>query len=537
MNKKIFAAIAAGIFIIPSIAQNYKMVVTTTDGQKSEYETAEINTIRFEEAPQYADLTHVDMATYTTKGDFASYYIILSSQKPDEWGLPPEVGDVEISFELIGAASESYIDAVLPEGYYRAGTGANPGEVTISRCGLTIRLAEGEDGTTVYPVADATVDVRHVGEDYQIKVEVSLLSGESAALAYSGPIKFSPGLMEAEEFTEDQDFKFTGAQARLFSNWFYPFVSDITLEFYTGEFSAEGSQIEGYWLNLDTFMPKLENPGSPDVHLVDGVYSAEPREKIANYTNVPYSYTKGHTIDMWGTLYPTGSYINLREKSGRSRRGYIVDGTMTVSNNGTDVVFDFITDNGKKIHATYSGKILISNRYNPDEVPDLSGTLTEDMKLDFIPSTVAMSYPLTDYIKSDLYQFQVMVTEPNMRKGHFIMLELSADSRVLPDGLYTIDNSLEPFSGIIGGIDYGGNLLYSWFGDLDSTDDDGVQSIIAPIYGGTVNITTTGEGTRKMEFNLTDDKGFKISGEYEGIFYDLPEEGAANAPAKKVLLR
>ncbi|MDE5585016.1 MAG: hypothetical protein K2I92_01605 [Muribaculaceae bacterium] len=533
MKNRIITAIAAGALLLPAIAQNYKVVITTIDGEKTEFETADVSDIRFENAPDYASLECLLDAAYTSKGDLGIYAFTLASDQPDQWGLPPQVGDAELTLELIGALSEDYLDAQLPEGYYRAGTGNASGQFDIQKSGLTLRLDEGEDGTNMYPIIDGSVDVRKNGDNYVIKAELVLLQGGTVALAYEGPMSFSPGMMQTEEFAEDQEFTFTGAQARLYDNWYYPFVSDATLQFYSGEFDADDVQTEGYWLNLDTFMPKLvRNPGG-SLSLADGVYNAEPREVIPNYTNVPFTYRKGYTLDFWGTLYPAGSYLNKREKNGRSFRGYIVDGTMTVSDNGTNVVFDFVTDNGKKVKATYNGKINIVDFSEPDRIPDYSSTLTEDVDLDFIDGTVAMSYSLGDYIKEGLFQFNVMVTEPSMEHGDFIILELSSDSEVLPDGEYTINNALEPFTGIEGTIDYGGQILYSWYGDLDSADEDGVQSIITPILGGTVTVSTGDDNMRRLDFNLEDGKGHTIAGVYEGIFYNLSQDSAALAPAMK----
>lgn len=536
MKKRIITVIAAGALLIPAIAQ-YKVVVTTTDGAKTEFETSELSNIRFENAPDYATLEYFIDGAYTSKGDLGIYAFTLSSSKPDQWGLPPHVGDAELSLELIGTISDDYTNAKLPEGYYRAGTGNKVGEFDIQKSGLTLRLAEGEDGTNLYPIIDGTVDVRKNGDNYEIKAELVLLQGGTVALAYEGPLSFTPGIMQTEQFTEDQEFTFTGAQGRLYDNWYYPFVTDISLQFYSGTFDDNGDQTEGYWLNMDTFMPKLVRNTDGSLSVADGVYSAEPREAIANYTNIPYTYRKGYTLDFWGALYPAGSYLNKLEKNGRSFRGYIVDGTMTVSDNGSNIVFDFVTDNGKKVKATYAGKVNIVDFFDPDKVPDYSSTLTEDVKLDFAPDAIAMSYSLDDYIKEGLYQFEVMVTEPEMLHGDFIMLELSAESELLPDGVYTINNALEPFTGIEGTIDYGGQILYSWYGDLDSADEDGIQSIITPIIGGTVTITTTDESERKLEFNLEDGKGHTITGEYVGILYNLSESSAKRAPAMKISSR
>ncbi|MDE5871307.1 MAG: hypothetical protein K2H22_05165, partial [Muribaculaceae bacterium] len=485
MKSRIMAAIAVGAFLMPAIAQNYKVVVTTTDGEKTEFETSDVKDIRFEEAPNYADLECFISGYYTSRGDLGIYTFTLASTESDQWGLPPQVGDAELTLELLSDLSEDYLDVSLPLGYYRAGSGKAAGEFDIQKSGLTLRLAEGEDGTNMYAIIDGTVDVRKNGDNYVIKAELSLIGGGDVALAYEGPLAFTPGMMQTEQFTEDQEFSFTGAQGRLYDNWYYPFVSDITLQLYTGEFDADGNQMNGYWLNIDTFMPKLVRTPDGSLSVADGVYTAEPREVIANYTNIPFTFTKGHTIDFWGTLYPAGSYLNKREKNGRSFRGYIVDGTMTVSGNGSDFVFDFVTDNGKKVKATFNGKVNIVDFYNPDNVPEYPSTLTGNVDFKVTKETVALSYSLGDYIKKGLYQFMVMLTEPEMLNGDYLALELSAGSEVLPDGTYTINNALEPFTGIRGETDYGGNILYSWYSDLDSVDEDGYQTVICPVMGGT----------------------------------------------------
>ncbi len=386
MKKTIMAVVAAGALMGPAIAQNYKVVITTVDGEKTEFETSNVNSIRFENAPDYAPLTYFIDGAYTSKGDLGIYAFTIASDAPDQWGLPPQVGDAELSLELVGALSDDYTNAQLPVGYYRAGTGNAAGVFDIQKSGLTLRLDEGEDGTNMYPIIDGTVDVTKDGDNYVVKAELILLQGGTVAFEYNGPITFQPGMMATEEFAEDQEFTFTGAQSRFYDNWYYPFVTDMALQFYSGEFDADGNQTEGYWLNMDTFAPKYVRTPDGTLSLADGVYSAEPREKIENYTNIPYTYTKGHTLDFWGTLYPTGSYLNKKETNGRSFRGYIVEGTMTVTGNGTNVVFDFVTDNGKKVKATYSGKINFVDFSEPDKIPDYSSTLTEDVKLDFTPA-------------------------------------------------------------------------------------------------------------------------------------------------------
>lgn len=142
----------------------------------------------------------------------------------------------------------------------------------------------------------------------------------------------------------------------------------------------------------------------------------------------------------------------------------------------------------------------MGNFNDNEKAPVIDGTLTSDVVADFVPGTIAMSYPLSDYIVDGLYQYSVMITDQNMSRGDYLALELSSeDPNALPDGTYAINNDLKPFTGLKGFIDYGGVPMFSWFANLDEVDEDGVQLVQAPIMGGTVTFTTTGANTKKVE--------------------------------------
>ncbi|MCM1490954.1 MAG: hypothetical protein NC095_09040 [Muribaculum sp.] len=523
MKRNIISAFAVGLIALTASAQ-YKVVVTTNEGEKFEYPTSGVESIRFEEAPVYTPLSVFIDAEYTSKGENGIYSFTLATEQPDSEGNPSQIGGVQISMSLTSDLSENYLDAVLPAGYYRAGTGANKGEFNVQNSGIWIRLDEGEDGVLLNPIVDGTVDVSHDGDSYDIKFELTLLQGGSIALSYSGKMDFTPGASEYENFTTDQNIQFTGAQERYFANWFYPFCDDATLELYTGSFTAQGQQTEGYWLSLPIFMPKVDDPKNPATYLADGVYSIDTREKVFDNTELPFTITKGGTVDFWGTIFPVGAYATYIDKSGRIMRGFIEDGTMKVSNNGTRFDIDFTTDNGIKITGTYEGSVYVENRNDSEKAPAIEGTIDKDIVFDFIPGTIGMSYPLGDYIKTGIYQFQVMIADPDMLHGDFLMMELSSDKEVLPDGTYTFNNEIAPFDGIKGYLDYGGNTMFSWYGNLDDVDEKGVQNLVAPVMGGTVTISTTATNTRKLVFNLLDEDGHSMTGTFEGIFYDFPSD-------------
>ena len=53
--------------------------------------------------------------------------------------------------------------------------------------------------------------------------------------------------------------------------------------------------------------------------------------------------------------------------------------------------------------------------------------------------------------------------------------------------------------------------------------------------GGTVTVTTTGEDTAKLVFNLEDNKGNHITGTYEGGFRSLSSSDFEEAPRRAPL--
>lgn len=80
-------------------------------------------------------------------------------------------------------------------------------------------------------------------------------------------------------------------------------------------------------------------------------------------------------------------------------------------------------------------------------------------------------------------------------------------------------------SGIKGVVNYQGEMVFSWYGDLDSTDDEGYQTILAPISGGTLTVTTIAGDKRKFDFNLRSRKGHKIIGSItRDVHYVSPED-------------
>lgn len=148
-------------------------------------------------------------------------------------------------------------------------------------------------------------------------------------------------------------------------------------------------------------------------------------------------------------------------------------------------------------------------------------SLTSNYEMNLDNGQLAFAYKSDEYIVEDLSWFEVYVTDPDYTNGDYLQIHLLAKGDKLPDGVYTINNALTDMTGLKGAVNPGGEIVLSWMSDLSSADSEGVQSVIAPIMGGTVTVTTTGDNTRKLVFDLEDEKGNLINGVYEGAFGDF----------------
>ncbi|MBD5311059.1 MAG: hypothetical protein HDS13_02690 [Bacteroides sp.] len=546
MRNNILAMLAVAS-CCPAFAQQYQVVVTTKDGEKTVFATSDVGSIKFEEAPSYLECDNFVEGVYRLSGTNGLYEVSVATGSVDADGMPTEIGDLQLSLALIGAASEDSYDAILPAGYYRAAAGVTNGPNTwdVQKSTAWIRLGESEDDILQLFLIGGTVDVRHTAPgQYDMRAELSTLDGTQVAVRYQGEMNFIAGASVSNDFTEDQDITFEGAQGRFYGNWFYPFADDVTVQIYTGTFDEWGTQTEGYWLNLDMYQPKVEDPiNYKPARLIDGVYTAEWREEVPSYTYIPYTFGRGREIDMWGTVSPTGTYLMYLGADGRRQLAYLTEGTYTVSNNGTHIEFDMVAENGIHLTGSYDGTPDIRN-FCDNDFPgiDTADTLTENVDLTFTPTTICADYIMGETIAKGLVQHTLLIIDQDSDKGDYLWLDLFTEGKPLAEGTYTLNNEFKAFTGLTGFIDYGMSPSYSWYGDLGAVEIDPetgelYNTVMAPLGGGTVTVSYPegiGEGYSKvnLEFNLVSAKGYSITGEWEGYMMTVDPEPAAAATSK-----
>ena len=537
MKNHILSALALSACLVAGAQESKNLVVTDTDGNRTLFPVDQIDLIAHQDMPAYLEANTLIGATYGVDGDRAQYVLELGQTAPDAAGDPVKVGDVQMRLVLNGIMSENRYEAAIPTGYYRI-SDDYVYSIDVSQSAAWVRVAEGSDmgavGTVLF--VDGTVDVRREGPNYDIRVEMIGIDGAYYDFSYEGPIRFEIAASSYEDFDADQEIAFDGGQMIFYGNWYQPYSHDATLQLYTGEFDANNQQKNGYWLNIGVEMPHVDDPMSPLVNLVDGTYKVDSRQSAYEATWVPYTFRAGTTIDLWGVSYYAGTYITNVELSGRRMIGLIKDGTLTVSNNGQNIEVNFVTEDGQKIHGTYSGRLVVDNRCDNATSQTIFppySSLTADYSLNFTPNTRACLYSLgeTATLVPDTESFMLQIMDASAEKGDFFQIVYTSARNGLSDGNYVVstapffDKAIQP-----GVINFGAVPVLSWFGNLSDVDADGYQTTTAPLHEGTMTVSTEGS-VRKFVFNFKDDNGHAITGEFSGPLY-VGDSGQTAAPRR-----
>lgn len=521
MKKLIIASLVMAAAATAGAQSVKQLVVEETNGTKTTVNTADIQGILFEEAPEYQKITNLGSAVYYSGEGLAKYEIQLGTGEIDASSYPVNVGDAFMSLMLSAPASADMANPRLPEGYYRP---ANGGAFTFdpSKSGAWVRTADGDDGASFAPVIGGSVDVRYVAgsENYDIRFELYTLNGNTINARYVGPIAFTMSAGDYVPFTEDLNITFEGAQGRFYSSWNYPFSSDMAFQLYTGEFDENGSQKNGYWLNMELYLPRVADPMNPVQKIADGVYNVEWREKVENFTNLPYTYVRGSILDLWGTKSNVGTYVTYKDENGNNKVGLIKSGTLTVGNDGSTFAFDLVTEEGVSVKGSYNVAPNMFNFCDNDQYEPKRpySTIEKDLTLDFNPGTVGVYFRDYDIVEG-LTHYTLWFTVPSMDKGDYLQLSILGDAEGIANGTYKVGKTLDDKSVIPGTLAFSGVNLFSWYGDLDSTDDEGYQTIYAPVESGTLTIADDGD-QKKITIDFTDDNGHKMTGTLSCAFID-----------------
>lgn len=515
MKKTMIATAALAAVTLAGAQTVRNLVIVDNEGNQAEIRADKIMGITFEEAPEYVQLTTLLAATYEEQGPLGIYDVEFGTGDPDINGDPENVGDFQIGLVMAGPWSDEVKNPKLPVGTYTIGNSTEEMTFDVSKSAIWERLEPGDDGVTALMIIGGTVEVSKVDESgYRIVMDLTDMAGVVHNFIYEGPVDFAGGWSQVQPFTEPVDVNFTVGQGRFYSNWYYPFASDITLQFYEGKIE-NGYFMNGYALEISMFEPKVEDDMNPVQKIADGTYVVDKREEIA-YEYLPFRFLAGERVDFLGQELVTKTRLEYYGEDGSRRLGLITGGSFTVSENGSKFLFDFTTAEGVSVKGTYDKAPNVTNYCDNDvKAPKRPYSLLDsDVTLNFIPGTICLTYNEGHRILDDANIMTVWFIHPSQAMGDYLWLDLFVEGDELTDGTYTVSSDLGVGKIIKGDVDYAGAMKYSWYADLAEVDDEGYNTCMAPIGGGTVTVSTQADGQRKFVFNLVDDDNHTITGEF-----------------------
>lgn len=485
-------------------------------------------------------------AVYRTDNDAVAgnYEVTFGNTTKLEW-----VGDTQVFIDFYNEQDSDPLNPVLPSGVYEAEADYSPFSYNPSNSYVDIIV---EGGELVSSPIMGTVTVERTGPTYTITVEgtLMLLDDMEFAARYTGTLQFVQGGTSAYEFFEDDvNITVKDAQMRYWGGWFYPFADDVGLEMFDGTFDDNGTMTRGYYLHISrVFMPKYEDYNAEYVPLADGVYEVSTSLPQASYCQ-PYTIENGRLESVLGDKLFVGSYITYIDSTTK-KVAFITGGKMTVESSGTNytITADFVAENGIDVKFSYEGEIVVGN-FNDNDTSEPERpytTLTTDHTYNMPAEATCLGVCLGEYMKKgyDSWFLTIMGYNNTYPEGYGDMftaefvVETGGARNKIPTGTYNIAMEVKDRAMFPGIVDFAGSILFTWYGDL-TPDAEGYSSQSAPIVSGTVVIEDAGEGNYRFVFDLVDDAGNKITGEWtgSGTAEDYSAEVSASAAPLAVKLQ
>ena len=501
----------------------YTAYALAVNGDKSAEAKVEFTTLEATELPfDGYQLDKLVSAVYRTDNEavMGNYEVTFGNTTKLEW-----VGDMQVFIDFYNEADSDPINPVLPSGTYEPNSDYSAFSYSPSDSYVDIVV---EGGELVSSPIMGTVTVERTGPTYTITVvgTLMLLDDMEFSARYTGSLQFVQGGTSAYEFFEE-DFEVTAdeAQMRYWGGWFYPFADDVGVEMFSGEFDDKGSMTSGYYVHISrVMMPKYADYNAEYVPLADGVYEVAMLPE-ANYCQ-PYTIEYGRIEDLFGDKHFVGTYITYVDGDTK-KVAVITSGTMTVESSGDSytITADFVAENGVNVKVNYSGKLVVGN-LNDNDVSEPERpytTLTADHTYNFPDEATYAAFHLGEYMKKgyDLWFITILGTNSTYPDGYGDMftaefvVETGGARDKLPTGTYNVALEIKDHTMFPGIVDYAGNIFFTWYGDL-TPDAEGYSSQVAPIASGSVVIEEAEDGKYRFVFDLVDDAGNKITGDWTG---------------------
>lgn len=500
----------------------YTAYALAVNGSKSAEAKVEFTTAKDDTPFEGHELNKLVSAVYRTDNEAVAgnYEVTFGNTTKMEW-----VGDMQVFIDFYNEADSDPINPVLPSGTYEPNADFSAFSYNPSNSYVDIIVDGGE---LVSSPIMGTVTVERTGPTYTITVvgTLMLLDDMEFSARYTGTLQFVQGGTSAFEYF-DKDFEVTAkdAQMRYWGGWFYQFADDVGVEMFDGEFDENGSMTRGYYLHISrVLMPKYADYNAEYVPLADGVYEVTTLPD-ATYCQ-PYTIEHGRMEDLLGDKHFVGSYVTYVDGDTK-KVALITGGTMTVERSGESytITADFVAENGVKVKVNYTGELVVGNFNDNDQSEPVRPytTLTGDHTYNFPAESTYTAACYGEYMKKgfDLWFITIMGFNSTYPDGYGDMftaefvVETGGARDKMPTGTYNIALEVKDHTMFPGFTDFAGNILFTWYGDL-TPDAEGYSSQVAPIASGTVTVEEAEDGNYHFTFDLVDDAGNKITGEWTG---------------------
>lgn len=254
-----------------------------------------------------------------------------------------------------------------------------------------------------------------------------------------------------------------------------------------------------------------------------------------NLDNITLQATtyKYATTQSFGTFDPAKTYCMVNDGKGNISKVEFKAGEIKVTKSGTTFTVEatLTTTTDEEFTASYTGPIAIEDKTATviDPLPELENNVTDANFVCAVTKYYDNGDPALDDCVVNLYDVQPTLGDDGNGNidydylsgaGHCVSLYLTtahSDAPALQEGTYTASDA-----GKAGTYEPGSQVEFMQTmqatGTFCEQRNDNYESVYGFINSGTVTVTKVGDGYRFV-LDFTTDKGYKISGTYEGSVY------------------
>lgn len=254
-----------------------------------------------------------------------------------------------------------------------------------------------------------------------------------------------------------------------------------------------------------------------------------------NLDNITLQATtyKYATTQSFGTFDPAKTYCMVNDGKGNISKVEFKAGEIKVTKSGTTFTVEatLTTTTDEEFTASYTGPIAIEDKTATviDPLPELENNVTDANFVCAVTKYYDNGDPALDDCVVNLYDVQPTLGDDGngnidydylSEAGHRVSLYLTtahSDTPTLQEGTYTASDI-----GKAGTYEPGSQVEFmetmQATGTFCEQRNDNYESVYGFINSGTVTVTKVGDGYRFV-LDFTTDKGYKISGTYEGSVY------------------